>query len=67
MRLPTDKYFQKYLPLHFFLLILAIVLLVVVCFFLWKQIGLQSVVDDSLQTQITNLQNQVLKENLLTK
>jgi hypothetical protein len=62
MRLPTDQYFEKHLLFHFGLLILAIILLAVVCFFLWKQISLQSNVDDSLQTQIINLQNQALKQ-----
>ncbi|MEK7173209.1 MAG: PsbP-related protein [Patescibacteria group bacterium] len=64
MKFPTDKYFEKYLLFHFGLLILATILLAVVCFFLWKQIGLQSVVDDSLQTQITNLQNQAFKKGI---
>lgn len=63
MKFPTDKYFEKYLLFHFGLLILAIILLGVVCFFLWKQINLQSIVDSSLQTQIINLQNQAFKQN----
>lgn len=62
MKFPTDKYFEKYLLFHFGLLILSIILLTIVCFFLWKQISLQSSVDDSLQIQITNLQNQVFKQ-----
>lgn len=62
MKLPTDQYFEKYLLLHFGLLLLAVILLGVVCFFLWKQMGLQSVIDESLAKQILNLQNQVFKQ-----
>ncbi|MDD5433210.1 MAG: PsbP-related protein, partial [Candidatus Pacebacteria bacterium] len=57
MKIPTDKYFEKYLLFHFGLLILAVILLTTVCFFIYKEINLQSSIDDSLQTQIINLQN----------
>jgi hypothetical protein len=62
MKLPTYQYFENHPLFHFGLLILAIILLAAMCFFLWKQISLQSNVDDSLQTQILDLQNQVVKK-----